>query len=314
MAVAIPDIRPCPPARREEALTLLYRRAPAGMRPALVAGALAEAARGRVDLDGLWIAGRRGRVVGVLLTQVLAGRVAAVWAPEVDRIWGRAPVAAALVQEALAALRAGGVRVAQALLDGDSPPGAAADLTRGGLPRVTDLLFLGRDTAGVLDPGPGGPRFRWRPYAAAIAPAFAAVLHSTYLGSLDMPELEGVRSLSDILEGHHAAGIFDPARWQLGVLPGEPDAAAVLLLSAPPERDLWEVTYLGLTPSARGRGLGRAAVAHALDRARPHVPRLELAVDVRNPRADRLYRASGFVPFDRRAVHLVAFDGPRAMS
>jgi RimJ/RimL family protein N-acetyltransferase len=38
--------------------------------------------------------------------------------------------------------------------------------------------------------------------------------------------------------------------------------------------------------------------------ARPQTPRLELAVDVRNLPAERLYKAAGFVPHDRRAVHL----------
>ena len=65
-------------------------------------------------------------------------------------------------------------------------------------------------------------------------------------------------------------------------------------------------------PEPRGRGLGREAVAHALDLARPHTPRLELAVDVRNPPAERLYRASGFLPYERRAVHLALLNGPGA--
>ena len=312
MAVASLDLLPCPSAVREDALTLLYRRAPARLRDALVVEALAEEEAGRVDLSGLWIARRKGRIVGVLLTQVLAGRVAALWAPEVEVIWGRAALAEGLVRAALSSLRASGVRLAQALLDDASPPRAAVDLTRGGLPRVTDLVYLGRDTAEPPDPGPLAPRLRWRPYDADAAGEFADALRTTYVGSLDMPELEGVRSLDDVLEGHRTSGRFDPSRWLLGRLPGEPGAAAVLLLSAVPDREAWEVTYLGLTPEARGRGLGREAVAHALALARPHVARLELAVDVRNPPAERLYRASGFLPFERRAVHLALLDGPGA--
>ena len=95
-----------------------------------------------------------------------------------------------------------------------------------------------------------------------------------------MPELEGVRSLDDIIDGHRATGRFVPDRWRLGQVPGEPNTAVILLLSEVPDRDVWEVVYLGLTVSARGRGLGLAAIAHALDLARPNVSRLELAVDV----------------------------------
>ena len=82
----------------------------------------------------------------------------------------------------------------------------------------------------------------------------------------------------------------------MGHLPGEPATAAVLLLSEIPDRDAWEVAYLGLTPSARGRGLGRAVLAHALELAAAHVPRLELAVDVRNHPATRLYRIDRLRP------------------
>ncbi len=144
----------------------------------------------------------------------------------------------------------------------------------------------------------------WRPFAPEIEAEFRQVLEATYNGSLDMPELEGARTLDDVLASHRAFERFDPTRWWLGRVPGEPEAAALVLLTAQPERDLWEVAYLGLTPTARGRGLGRAGLSHALERARPHVRRLELAVDTRNHPAGRLYRAAGFVAFDRRTVHL----------
>jgi ribosomal protein S18 acetylase RimI-like enzyme len=127
-----------------------------------------------------------------------------------------------------------------------------------------------------------------------------------------MPELEGIRSLDDILASHRAGGRFVAGRWQVGHVQDEPDSAAVLLLAEIPDRDAWEVAYLGLTPPARGRGLGSAVLAHALGLAAPHVPRLELAVDVRNYPATRLYRMAGFTPFDQRAVHLASLAGPTA--
>ena len=42
----------------------------------------------------------------------------------------------------------------------------------------------------------------------------------------------------------------------------------MLLLTAVPGRDAWDVIYLGLTPPARGRGLGRAVIRQALETAR----------------------------------------------
>ena len=110
------------------------------------------------------------------------------------------------------------------------------------------------------------------------------------------------------MESHRATGRFDAARWQLGYIPGKPQAASVLLMAEVPGRDIWEVVYLGLTPEARGHGLGRAVLQHALALARTHVPRLELAVDCRNTPATRLYRSTGFIARDRRAVHLAILD------
>lgn len=306
-------ISPCPPELRAEALALLYRRVPGSLRPQIVANALQEAEAGRVDLDGLWVVRRRGRVVGALLTQLLAGRAAAVWAPEVDLTWGRSATSTALIRHALDDLRARGFRIAQALVDASASRTAAVDLARGGLTPITALTYLHRDTArpmGLAFAGARPESFDWRPFGPESEAEFREVLQATYAGSLDMPELEGIRGLEDVLASHRAGGRFDPSRWQLGTVEGEPDALALALLTAAPDRDAWEVSYLGLSPSARGRGLGRAALAHALDLARPHAPRLELAVDARNLPADRLYRASGFRPFDRRGVYLAVL-GPR---
>ncbi len=303
----------CPPERRDEALRLLYQHASAPVRAQLMAEALADADAGRVDLSGLWLALRNDRPIGALLTQTLAGRAAAVWAPQIHASWGRRVAAEALVRAALEGLQRRGIRVAQALLDPSTSREAAADLTRGGLPRVTGLLYQGRDTR-PLEPPPGRTRpvLDWIPYGPDTDADFRAVLERTYEGSLDMPELEGVRSLDDVLASQRAGGRFAPGRWQLGRVPGEPGAAALVLLSDQPERSVWEVTYLGLTPEARGRGLGQAALAHAFDLARPHTDRLELAVDTRNTPAVTLYRRAGFAAFDCRAVHLRILPPPAA--
>ena len=303
----------CPVAQRPEALAILYRRIPGDFRAEMVTEALAEERAGRLDLSGLWVARRWGRLVGAMLTHGLAGRAAAVWPPEVEMIWGRAAVAAGLLRTAMDDLRARGFRVAQALVDPSGSATAATDLVRGGLPEVTTLTFLERPThpLGPVDRPDlmRGPMFNWSPLGPGTEDDFRAVLAATYLGSLDMPELEGVRSLDDVLASHRASGRFDPTHWSVGHLTGEPEAATVLLLSDVTDRPVWEVTYLGLTPAARGRGLGRVALTHAIDQAgAAGVDRIELAVDARNTPARRLYEAAGFTPFDRRIVHLAILN------
>ncbi len=331
-----PRVMPCPEEARGSALAVLYRRVPSSLRDPLIAGVLDEASRGEVNLSGLWVArAGSGRILGAMLTQSLAGKAAAVWAPEVRSLWRRSALAAALVEAALTDLSTRGFRLAQAVLDESAGPQAGLDLIRGGMPRVTELLYMERDTATPLPPpevpvgrrsvNPAqsrtegrppqldpGPDFEWRPFEPAIEEEFRAVLLATYADSLDMPELEGARGLDDILEGHRAAGLFVPHRWQVGRIPGEPDAAAVLLMAEAPGRDAWEVIYLGLSPAARRRGLGRVVLGHALELARAHTPRLELAVNLRNTPAVRLYRATGFTIRDRRTVHLAILGTPSA--
>jgi ribosomal protein S18 acetylase RimI-like enzyme len=317
------EVLPCPVEDRRPALEVLYQNLPRPLRASLVAEILNDSGGGLVDLSGLWIARRRGRgligvgildapgrIMAALMTQGLNGRAAAVWAPEVRPSWRRAEIAASLVREALDDYRARGFAIAQAVLDESASPRNAADLARGGMPRVTDLLYLHRDTATppALPPAEGGRRLAWRGPGEFSDDEFLEVVRATYAGSLDMPELEGARSLDDALAGRRA-GRPAPEQWLLGRVPGSPAQAAVLMLAAVPDREAWEVVYLGLTPEARGRGLGAQAIAHALERARPHAASLELAVDVRNRPAVKLYGRTGFAPHDRRAVHLAVLAG-----
>lgn len=301
-----PEVVPCPPEQRRAALSVLYRRMPGSLRPRMVDDALREAERGEVDLSGLWVARRGRRVVGALLTQPLAGRAAAVWAPEVEGVWHRADTAAALVRAAIDDLKRRGYTLAQALLDESAPDNARDDLAAGGLVHVTDLLYLEADTAAAVPQRPDTPPLLWRPFGPDTEADFRAVVRQTYVGSLDMPELEDLRNLDDVLEGHRATGRFAPELWRLGRVEGGPEAAALVLLAEARDRDAWEVVYLGLTPAARGRGIGRATLAHAVDLARPHVSRIELALDVRNTPAQHLYEKAGLRPFDRRAVHIAS--------
>ncbi|CAN5691780.1 hypothetical protein BH23PLA1_BH23PLA1_32360 [soil metagenome] len=309
------EIARCPAPERASALDLLYRHTASVIRSKVLADLLQEADRGELDLSGLWIARRRGRIVGVLMSQALASRSAALWPPEVVCAWGRNPaLAEQLVRVVLEDYRARGFRLAQALIDGESHRHAASDLERGGLPHVTDLLYMVRSLTETSGPEAQAvssrdrPRWQWLAYGPETEAEFAEVLQQTYIGSLDMPELEGVRGLEDILAGQRAGGRLDPTCWRLGRLPDEPEAASVLLLAPGNEASTWEVSYLGLTPQARGRGLGQQALAHALELARPHARRLELAVDIRNRPAEQLYRRAGFRPFDRRGVHVAVLQ------
>jgi mycothiol synthase len=322
---------PCPADAKGEALELIYRKVPTSLRDRLIVQMLEEERRGEIDLSGLWVATtRRGRIAGAMLTQPLVGKAAAVWAPEVRRGWRRDNLAAAMVKMAVESFAARGFRLIQSVLEQSASPQARRDLEKGGLPRVTELLYLERSTAIPLDPaeissgcaklagnaaaadpasGACSPAdFTWRSFIETPEHEFRSTLQATYTGSLDMPELEGARSLDDILESYKSVGRFKAEHWRLGHIPGDPGARAVLLLAEVPGRDVWEVIYLGLTPAARGRRLGRVVLEHALALARGQIGWLELAVDARNTPAIRLYYSAGFTACERRAIHLTTFS------
>ena len=169
------------------------------------------------------------------MTQPLAGRAVAVWSPEVEPCWGRAALAASLVREALEHYQIRGFRIAQALVDGSGPASGTTDLTRGGLKAITVLTYMKRDTQKPVEPKradslPVG--FVWQPYAPETEALFRQTLQRTYEGSLDMPELDGIRSLDDVI----ACSTWHPAREipheELGNLSvGAPADVAVLRLT-----------------------------------------------------------------------------------
>ena len=204
------NVEPCPPEAREAALQVLYQQIPGSLRPRLIDEVLQEAASGKADLSGLWVAwdrtwnprNARRRIIGTLLTQALAGRAAAIWAPEVLPTWKRDLIAASLVRSALTDLQSRGFRIVQAVLDESASHHGAMDLTRGGVPRVTELLYLERDTKSTLPElagrtsrpwsGSATPDLVWRPFHEASDSEFRTLLQATYISSLDMPELEQV--------------------------------------------------------------------------------------------------------------------------
>jgi len=135
---------------------------------------------------------------------------------------------------------------------------------------------------------------------------FGQTLLRTYEGTRDCPEVNGVRGIDEVLEGHRAQGAFDPERWWLVREAGQP--VGVLMITEIPESGDWEVSYMGVAPEARRRGFGREMLLYALCEARAaEAPAVTLSVDVRNQPAWNLYRSMGFEPYDQRVVYLAFF-------
>jgi mycothiol synthase len=141
----------------------------------------------------------------------------------------------------------------------------------------------------------------WEFYSQQNHDLFAAAILASYENSLDCPALNGVRSITDIIEGHKACGIFNPNHWMLlrekfeTANGWETRTLAVLLLtSSGHNSELMELVYLGVPAFARGRKIGDICMAQAFHLTSETNHRiLSLAVDAKNIPALRLYYRHG---------------------
>src|SRR5262249_47373637 len=131
-----------------------------------------------------------------------------------------------LVRHSSAWLRRRGAKLAQSLLP-PSEDHLAAALERNSFAHATTLWFLRHD---LVRPGPEPPRrLEIQSYRFGRRELFEQTLMHSYEGSLDCPEVNGVRDADEILAGHGAQGAFDPERWLLAFERGRP--VGVLLLT-----------------------------------------------------------------------------------
>jgi mycothiol synthase len=276
------------------------------MRPARVLNALALVAQGVIDPRGIFVVRDGAGLRGVQICVPLAGAGGLVWLPRTDP--ADPALEEQLIQFGLDWLRGRGTKIAQALLSPADMPALGPLLQRGFQP-ITRLHYLEH----ALDslPAPRAQRLRYNTYSPANRDLFHHTLLRTYQGSLDCPELNGVRTIDEIIAGHMAQGNFRPERWWLAYDGDRP--VAVAMVTAVPDLEAWDLSYLGVVPEARRLGLGRELAGHVLQVAQSEqAPKLVLAVDDRNAPAIQLYESLGFQNVDFREVYLYFWDRPLA--
>jgi len=198
---------------------------------------------------------------------------------------------------------------AQALTEvGDAA--AASALVDTGFRRIATLIYLEATSAAVRRRPPRGAA--WRTVDALDEAAIHGLLESTYAGSADCPELNGLRPLPDVLASHRASGPYAPTLWE--VLESDGRLVGCVWLSVVARTDALELVYMGVRHDCRRRGLGASLLSRAFELMRRHgAARITLAVDERNSAARRLYQRFGFDEVARREAFLRRCGGaPRA--
>ncbi|MEL6330799.1 MAG: GNAT family N-acetyltransferase [Planctomycetota bacterium] len=271
-----------------------------------------------IDLDLLW-SWRRGdgSLSHTALAVPSAGRTAMVFLSDS----GSSDAAAnerqrcsllARMRDDLAAERGDSVALLQALPEPGQPQHARA-FTEAGWTRTGDLRYLRRPrrlageraSAAALRIVDG---LEVVPVGSIEVPdtraALRAALERSYDGSLDCPELTGLRRTDDIIDSHASTGDFDPATWWLVYSKGEPEGC--MLLNHVPKQQSAELVYLGLSPRLRGRGLGAKLLAMGIERVQRYpIEEIACAVDARNTPAQALYGRFGFTVFAERVAFVL---------
>jgi len=271
---------------------------------------LASAPDHGIDLDLLWGAlGPTGEVADVCLAVLGAGRTAMLFPSRPGPGEGGDAARTACIQAACTGL-AGRLGRRVVIAQGLPEPGEPWALTafrQAGFIHVGDLAYLSRplrpaDTTAPEAGGPWPPGVRIRPIRTLSRGSddrrqLAAAMERSYEGTLDCPELCGLRETEDVIDSHAATGRWTAALWRLVTIDGRPEGC-VLLNPSPALRSV-ELVYLGLGPDLRGRGLGERLMRDALAlaaarRKRDSAESMTCAVDRRNAPALRLYARLGF--------------------
>jgi ribosomal protein S18 acetylase RimI-like enzyme len=291
-------------ARTEDlgpAFRLIFRHVPDAERELRVANALDLVQRGELDRGGIKVVRGEQGLAGALISAPVAGAGGIIWPPAVAAPLHREAVEDRLVGEALHWLQGQGAKLAQCLLS--EPEVAMGDsLVRNGFARVTDLWYTRHVLTGIDARAPT-ETLTLETYAECDRGVFQQTLLRSYEGTRDCPEVNGIRTIEEVIAGHKNQGTYDPDLWWLARVRGTP--AGVMLLTEMVEWRGWDLIYLGVVPEQRRRGVGRELTEYALRAARAAGQRqLTLSVDVRNEPAWNLYHSLGFEAYERRTVFL----------
>lgn len=202
-----------------------------------------------------------------------------------------------LLRQAADALRRQSLTLAQIVLNEPVPHFQLQALKEAGFEELAKLCYLERQAHAHIPHYVGHSEIHFQSMELFNDVELGTILEETYIGSLDCPNLHGVRPIEDIIEGHRMTSPYRPAFWFIGSVDGSP--ACVLLLN-PNGYDL-ELAYVGVVPSQRERGIAHSCLAKTIEIAQhDDFQRITLVVDKANDHANKLYAKWNFVTTQSR--------------
>lgn len=255
-----------------------------------------------VPLDAIQVASvaSGSQLHAACLAVISPGRTALLMTSPTDFSRAAPAGVVACVKKVADALSVDQVHLVQILLDTATSP-AAAGLRQAGFDDLATLIYLQRTLRTTPTDPPVPPGCRLIHYSPENHAHFARAILASYEQSLDCALLHGRRDIEDVILGHKASGATDPSLWSCIVRESDGAELGVLLLASVPVHAMMELVYVGLSPQARGSGLGDYLLRVALAKTAHQGMRvLTLAVDAVNTPAIRLYHRHGLAEVQRR--------------
>lgn len=285
------EIVSCPPSLSVEALAIVLRDLSPQQRREIVT------LHSELAVDSLLVALDGDELCDAAWGQRQPGNTAVLWPPKATRT-ANDDTAGRLISAVAAALDAAGVYMTQVLLP-DRQAAIVPALKAAGFTCLADLLYLSWESAAAREPP--SQQLTFEPYHASQRDRLTALIEKTYEATHDCAAMNGKRPISEVLDGYQATGVFRPENWR--IVRTENCDVGVLLLADHRAAKHWELMYMGVVPSARGRRFGHHIVRHAQQLAHvAKVERIVLAVDAENFPAIKMYNETGFTAWDQRTV------------
>ncbi|MCG8450101.1 MAG: GNAT family N-acetyltransferase [Pirellulales bacterium] len=284
----------CQAAERTDVLRLLYVGLPEDQQTGLAHALAAVRGEDEAPFTGLLVARDAQKIQAAVWIQLAPGHTAVVWPPPAGH-----PASSALMHAAAVFLDQHDVALAQILAHPDTMPNEKT-LADGDFHPLANLVYLTVENSHFPQACPEGD-LQFEPQAYHQSERLGKLLLETYEGSLDCPALNGMRRPEDILEGYADQGALDTNQWYF--IRHNQEDVGTLILTSHAQGENWELVYMGIVPTARGKGFGWQTLQHAMWQSRLFkAQRMVLAVDEMNEHALRTYRRAGFVVWDRRTV------------